>query len=82
MFVTFADVIDRWPSPAALSEDVGVPKQTARFWRMRNSIPAKRWNLVIEAARVRGIEGLTVELFADLARARANLKPSECEAAE
>jgi hypothetical protein len=67
MFSSFADVIDQWPSFAALSRDVGVPPVTARFWRYRNSIPAKQWHLVIDAARERGIEGVTLEVLADLA---------------
>ena len=39
---------------------------TVRSWRQRNSIPAKYWSPVSEAAGFRGIDGVTVDSLAAL----------------
>lgn len=78
---TFADVINLWPSAVALAEDVGVKEVTARAWRARG-IPAEYWTGVVAAALVRGFEGVTLELLAELAAAQGGRAASEQEAAE
>lgn len=68
---SFAAIIDLWPSNQAFGEDVGVPKGTVAVWKHRNSVPAERWRLMVDAAVRRGIPGVTLERLADIAAAPA-----------
>lgn len=67
---TFSAVIDRWPEPApvTLAADIGEEPGTVRQWRNRNVLPDRVWLSVVEAAGRRGIDGVSLELLASLAR--------------
>lgn len=71
MVSSFAQIVDLWPSLRVLADDAGVGYETTRQWRLRNSIPAKYWQQLVAAAKMRGIAGITLEMLADLAIRRA-----------
>lgn len=56
------EIIERWPTVKALSEDMGVEYITAASWKRRGNIPPKYWRRMVEAAHKRGI-ALTLEEF-------------------
>lgn len=66
---TFADIINLWPKPApvTLGGDLGELPVTVRAWRTRNVLPDRTWKAAVEHARRRGIEGVTLEVLADIA---------------
>lgn len=80
---TFADIIDAWGSPAVLAEDLDEEVGTVRQWRNRNRLPDRVWKGTVEAARKRGIEGVTLDLLAELAAqgVRAALAATEAASA-
>ncbi len=65
--MTFADVISKWPNAGALARDIGQNRGTVKQWRRRESIPPEHWLSVENAARRRGIEGVTVFALAEIA---------------
>jgi hypothetical protein len=67
---SFAALMERWPSQAALAADVGETPNLIRSWKFRNSIPPTHWRLLVEAAERRGIAGITLEHLAGLAERR------------
>ena len=66
MFQTYREVIDLWPSLAALSEDTGATIEQVRKWRQRGKIPGEWWLPVAQAAPRRRIL-LSVEDLAGIA---------------
>lgn len=52
---TFQDLIARWPSVAEFAREIDVQYQTARKMNDRNNIHSEHWEVVLGAARARGI---------------------------
>lgn len=79
---TFADVINLWPKPGAtsLASDIGVAIITVRAWRVRG-IPAGYWIDLVAAAWRREIQGVTLELLAEMA-ARQRIAQAAARAAK
>ena len=50
-----------WPDCAALARDMGVPYGTVVAWKRRRNVPPAYWLDLIEAAKRRGIPGVTPE---------------------
>ena len=67
---SFAAVIAAWPSARDFEADLGLSRGLAAVWKHRDSIPARSWAGVIEAAQARGIGGVSYGLLARLAAAR------------
>lgn len=63
---TFREIVELWPSPDALAEDIGAKFETVRKWRQRDNIPAEWWLPVIDAAKARNLV-LTSDQFAAIA---------------
>ncbi|WP_422036560.1 carph-isopro domain-containing protein [Reyranella sp.] len=78
---TFADIIDAWESPAALADDLGEEVGTVRQWRNRNRLPDRVWKKIVEAARARGIEGVSLDVLAGIAERIAHVGRAASEAA-
>ena len=74
---SFRQIIDRWPSLGDLAQDAGVAYGTAKQWRLRNSIPARYWPWVVNAAAHRGIQGVTLETLSRIAAASTRSGVSE-----
>ena len=69
-FSSFSAVIAAWPSRRDFEADLGLRRGLAAVWKHRDSIPARSWAGVIEAAQARGIGGVSYGLLARLAAAR------------
>lgn len=78
MVTSLPDLIDLWPKPrvANFARDLGITVEHAAAMKRRNSIPAAHWRAVVAGAEARGIEGVTLELLADLA---ADGRPSPAQ---
>jgi len=66
MFETHRQIIMAWPRLSDFAVDIGVPENTAKGMRQRNSIPSDYWPSVVNGARQRKIEGVTTDLLAAL----------------
>jgi len=67
-----ATLIAKWPKPslANFARDLGVRVEHAGSMKHRKSIPSTHWLAVVRAAEGRGIEGVTLEMLAEMAAAR------------
>ena len=65
-----ADIIAAWPSAEDLARDLGLSGASVRSWKVRQSIPAEKWQGLLSSAQRRGIKGVSLELLADLAGRR------------
>lgn len=63
-----ASVIDAFEG--AFGESIGIPDSHARAMRTRDSIPCRYWSAVVAEAEKRGIQGITFEVLARIAKAR------------
>lgn len=76
--LTVPEIIDKWPSASALADDLGLKREThVSVMKVRGSIPATYWQLLVKAAANREIKGITLEV---LASAHAKPTPSKLEA--
>jgi hypothetical protein len=59
-------IISKWPSAAALADDLGISVVTVRAWRVRG-IPARRWPEIVRAAKARRLRSITFKALSALA---------------
>jgi hypothetical protein len=64
---TFREVIDLWPSQRLLATSLGAPHASVRGWRARNTIPARWWSRLLDAAAQHGVRGLDYTILAKIA---------------
>lgn len=67
----FREIIDAWPSAAALAVDLGEESVTVRAWRARDVLPGRVWRKAVAAAERRRIRGVSLERLALLAEQKA-----------
>ena len=79
---SFVEIIDAFGGAAPFGEAIGIPDSHARAMKARDSIPDGYWMRAVEAARSRDIEGVTLESFASLAKARLEESKPRAEAAQ
>ena len=79
---SFVEIIDAFGGAALFGEAIGIPDSHARAMKARDSIPDGYWMRAVEAARARDIEGVTLESFASLAKARLEESKPRAEAAQ
>ncbi len=81
---SFTEIINAWPHPSKLAEDVGVSPALVAVWKSRDTIPAAYWNWVVDAAQKRGIEGISFDVLGHLIRAKRTIptEPQPPEAAQ
>jgi hypothetical protein len=65
---TFQAVIDAFGGPTKYADAIRVPGFHAQSMKTRGSIPPAYWADTVSAAAERGIEGVTLEKLADLAK--------------
>lgn len=53
--MTYRDIIELWPTTAAFAREVGVPRERANSWKIRNSIRAKYHAAILLAAQRRAL---------------------------
>lgn len=63
--VTHTDIIRQWNTLSLFAADVGEERECVRAWRDRNSIPARAYQRVVDAAAERGIAGVTYAALAE-----------------
>lgn len=68
--MTHADIISAWPRIAEFASDIGVSASHARVMKLRNSIPVSYWDSVLEGARNREIDCVSLRLLLDGSRTR------------
>jgi hypothetical protein len=68
--VSFAAVIQLWPSYGVLAEDCGVSYQAVASWRRRSSIPQVHWENIERSARQRHIHGITYDYLRTISAQR------------
>lgn len=66
---SFAAIIDLFGRSADFADAIGIPESHARAMRARRSIPGHYWIRMVEAAKARGLVGITLEVLAGLAEA-------------
>lgn len=78
---TVSDLIGLWPSPSltTFAADISIPTKHASAMKSRNSIPDDYRPAVIDAAKRRGIDGVTYERLT-LMHARAPQASAEAPA--
>lgn len=64
---TFKTIIDLWPTYDELAIVLGVGPDAVKQMRYRNSIPARYWVLIVEAAAEEGFGLISYEKLALLA---------------
>lgn len=67
---SFAQIIDRFGGAPAFGKAVGIPDSHARAMKARDSIPDGYWSRMVAAAAENSIEGVTLELLAELAEVK------------
>lgn len=70
----FKDVIDSWPSRREMAEDLIVRVKRINNWHERNSIPSTHWMQIVSSADKRGIQGVTLEVLADIKNRQSSKK--------
>lgn len=71
----FTEIIAKWPSLAALADDLGVQYVTAQAMWRRGRISSSYWNALIAGAARRGIEGVTLEVLASISESQRRSGP-------
>jgi len=67
---TISDLIKRFGGAAKMAPEIAELPNTIRQWAARNSIPARYWHSIIEAARRLNVRGVTYAKLAELAHQR------------
>lgn len=55
------DLIDAWKPRKLLADEIGANVDTVHKWASANRIPSEWQALVVEAAKVKGVKGITPE---------------------
>ena len=62
-----AQIIDAFGGPTAFAFVVGTTQQNATNMKARGTIPANFFRAIVDAAADRNIQGITLDVLADLA---------------
>jgi hypothetical protein len=68
---TVADIIERFGGAAKMAPLIGESANTIRQWSVRDSIPGRCWQVIVTAADRAGLDGVTLEVLAKIAKAKA-----------
>lgn len=71
---SFVSIINLWPTLQDFADDIGVPYVNANLMRQRDSIAADHWAAMVDAARRRGIKGVSTDRLARLKAEKAAAK--------
>lgn len=69
---SFTDVINAFGGPTKYAASIGVETFHAQSMKNRDSIPPAYWNKTVGAAEDGAIEGVTLDVLAKLAEAKAD----------
>lgn len=73
--MTVDQIVERFGGPSAFARAIGKHPKHGVMMKLRNSIPARYWALVVEAATKQGHDQITLEVLA-LAHAAPPSPPS------
>jgi hypothetical protein len=62
-----SEILETLGGSTAVAAALDLPFTTVASWKARSSIPVPYWKPLAEAARQRGVRGLTVDVLAELA---------------
>lgn len=65
-FATHRQIIDAWPDRVTFAKRMGVKYETVKKWHQRNSIPPEKWRDVVRSAVKDDIDGITLDLLAEI----------------
>ena len=65
---SYTSVCSLWESDHELAADIGATAFAVQKWRQRDKIPPGWWQAIVDAAKRRGIKGVTLEKLADIAK--------------
>lgn len=65
---TFSDIIQCFGGPAKFAKAIGIKGFHAQSMKTRDSIPPAYWSDTVTAAQQRGIEGVTLQKLAEIAK--------------
>jgi len=68
-----SDIIGHWPDLVTFACDVGVSEHCAKKWVSRNSIPGPHWLTIVNKAKARGIQSVTLDALARIAAAKSEV---------
>ena len=77
---TFSDIIGSFGGPAKFAEAINIKGFHAQTMKARDSIPPAYWADTVAEAQKRGIEGVTLEKLAEIAKAVREEKTVQGEA--
>jgi hypothetical protein len=63
---TVSDVFSEFKKTSAFADALGLKLSAASEMRRRNSIPVRYWPRLVEAARERGIDGISYEKLVEM----------------
>lgn len=70
MYTSFTELLNQWPSPTKLAEDIGAWENNIGGYKKRNSLPSRYFVKLVASARKNRIKGVTFKLLAELAEER------------
>ncbi len=73
---TAAEIIQAFGGPTAFAEIIGTSQQNVTNMKARGTIPAAFFRVIVTQAEQRGIDGVTLDLLADLAAKNWNRESS------
>lgn len=82
MDMTFASVIDLWPTLKDLADDAGCGISAVKQWKSRDRIPGEYWLRCELGARRRGIPNITVFTLSEIADRNSRAEKLVKQAAE
>ena len=71
---SFLEILDALGGLTAVATALKLPLTTVSSWKARSFIPSDYWDDLVNLARQRGVKGITLTLFAELAAKRALTK--------
>lgn len=77
---SFSDIIAAFGGVVPFREAMGLEDVNARQMKQRDSIPARYWAKVVAAANERSLEGITLEVLADLAQSKPGAARAKADA--
>lgn len=80
---SFSDIIQAFGGVVPFRDAMGLPDVNARQMKQRDSIPDGYWSRVVAEATARNIEGVSLDVLAEIAAGKLKQKfPARAEAAQ
>lgn len=77
-YQSFRQIIGLWTDLGEFAGDIGVPENTAKAMRFRDSVAPRHWQKLVDAARARKFRDVTLDELARLKAAQDQLSHEQC----